>query len=183
MNPALYALCQKAVVGPALWITGQCAFPPPLPDAPVMLDSPGQVLSQEVEVPVTKGYFLSLGVQFPSVEKRLGDRLIGARYDVPCYGQGARQLDDFPAEQRPDLGRPVKLQVTALNVKDGAVAWQADIASICSAGHDLKRKKHQVLALVPLTEGRYRLLVRNVEARPDLAGLDVSLTLHAGTGK
>lgn len=183
MNPTLYALCQKAVVGPALWITGQCAFPPPLPETPITLASPGEVLSQDVELPVTKGYFLSLGVQFPTVEERVDDQLIGARYDIPCYGQSARQLEDVPAERRPDLGRPVKLQVLALNTKDGTVAWQADIASICAAGHDLKRKKHQVLALVHLTAGRYRLLVRNVEARPDLARLDVSLTLHAGTGK
>lgn len=183
MTPTLFALCQKAVIGPALWITGQCAFAPPLPETPVTLATPGQVLSQEVEVPVTTGYFLSLGVQFPTVQDRLDDRLIGARYDVPCHGQGARQLGDFPAEQRPDLGRPVRLQVTVLTAKDGAVAWQADIASLCPAGHDLKRKKHQVLALLPLAEGRYRLLVRNIEARPDLAGLDVSVTLHAGSGK
>ncbi|MEO6281366.1 hypothetical protein [Roseateles sp.] len=183
MNPTLYALCQKAIVGPALWITGQCEFPPPLPETPVTLAAPGQVLSQEFDVPVTKGYFLSLGVQFPSLEDRLSDRLIGAQYDVPCYGQGVKQLEDFPAEKRTDLGRPVRLEVKALNVKDGAAAWQADIASICIAGHDLKRKKLQVLALIPLAEGRYRLQVRNVEARPDLAGLDVSLTLHAGSGK
>jgi len=183
VNPTLFALCQKAVVGPALWITGQCHFPPPLPETPVTLASPGQVLSQEIDVPVTTGYFLSLAVQFPTVEERVNDQRIGGRNNAPCYGPEARRLEDFPAEERTDFGHPVKLQMTALNVKDGTVAWQADIASLCQTGHDLKSKKHQVLALVPLAEGRYRLQVRNVEARPDLAGLGVFLTLHAGTGK
>lgn len=180
MSPTLLALCQKAVIGPALWITGQCAFPPPLPATAIQLDTAGLVLSQEVEVPVSMGYFLSLGVEFASVEDRLNDRLIGSQYDVPCYGPDARQMSDFPVEQRRDLGRPVRLQVSVLDARQGAVAWKADLASICRAGHDLKRKKLQVLALAPLAEGRYRVLVHNVEPRPDLAGLGISFFIHSG---
>lgn len=180
MNPTLYALCQESVLGPALWLIGQCSIPPLIPDTTISLDSPGLVLSREFTVPVSRGYFLSLGVEFPTVEDRLTDRKIGAQFDFPCYGQGAKRLEDFPVEQRLDLGQPIRLQVTALNVKDGSITWKADLASICRAGHDGKKQKLQVLALPRLSEGRYRLTVHNVEARPDLAGLGLSLLMHSG---
>ena len=180
MNPTLYALCHETVFGPALWLIGQCAIPPLIPETSIRLDSPGLVLSREFTVPVTLGYFLSLGVQFPTVEDRLNDRKIGAQFDFPCYGPGAKRLEDFPVERRQDLGQPVRLQVTATNVKDGSIAWKADLASICRAGHDLKKQKLQVLALPRLSVGRYRLTVHNVEARPDLEGLGLSLLFHSG---
>ena len=180
MNPTLYALCQKTVLGPILWISGQCAFPPLLPESPISLQAPGLILTKEFEAPVSKNYFLSFHVQFPSVEQRLNDTLIGSRFDVPCYGDDAKRAFDFPAERQSDLGRPVKLHVKVLRLPKETVAWEADIASLCRAGHDLKAKKLQVLAVAHLAQGKYRIDVKNMEARPDLAAFGTSLTLHSG---
>lgn len=180
MNPTLYALCQKAVLGPVLWISGQCSFPPLLPEFPVSLHAPGLILTKEFEAPVSKKYFLSFHVEFPSVEQRLNDTLIGSRFDVTCYGDEAKKASDFPAERQSDLGRPVKLHAKVLRLPSNTVAWEADIASICRAGHDLNAKKLQVLALLHLTQGKYRIDVMNVEARPDLAAFGTSLTIHSG---
>ncbi|MFM8330425.1 MAG: hypothetical protein ACKN9T_01920 [Candidatus Methylumidiphilus sp.] len=180
MNPTLFALCQKPVLGPLLWITAQCGFPPPLPETPISLASPGHVLSASFDVPVSKGYFLSLTVGFPSIEARLNDTLIGAKYDVPCYGKDAKTVEDFPKERHEDLGKPVRLYVTVKQWPDGTVIYNKAIASICRAGHDLATKKIQVLALAAFAEGQHLIEVQNIEARPDLAGLTTSLTIHSG---
>ena len=180
MNPTLYALCQKAVLGPILWISGQCAFPPLLPETSISLDAPGLVLTKEFEAPVSKNYFLSLHVEFESVQQRLNDTLIGSKYDVPCYGNNAKSAADFPAGRQSDLGKPVKLHVKVLRLPSETIAWESDIASICRAGHNLKAKKLQVLALTHFDQGKYRITVQNTEARPDLAALGISLTIHSG---
>lgn len=183
MNPTLFALCQKQVLGPVLWITSLCVFPPPLPETPISVSAPGQVLSAQFEVPVSKGYFFSLTVQYPSVQARLNDSLIGAKYDVPCYGKDAKTVEDFSKDRREDLGKPIKLHVTVKQLPDGTVVYDKDIASICRAGHDLATKKLQVLALAQLAEGKYSVEVKNLEARPDLAGLTTSFTIHSGGNK
>lgn len=180
MNPTLYVLCQKAVLGPALWISGLCSFPPLLPESPVSLDAPGLILTKEYEAPVSNNYFLSFHVEFPSVEQRLNDTLIGSKFDVPCYGEEGKKVSDFSTERQFDLGRPVKLHVKVLRLPSETVAWEADISSICRAGHDLKAKKLQVLALTHFTQGKYRIYVTNIEARPDLAAFRTSITIHSG---
>lgn len=180
MNPALFALCQKPVLGPLLWITSQCVFPPPLPETPVSLSAPGQVLSAQFDVPVSKGYFLSLAVGFPSIEARLNDNRIGAKYDVPCYGKYAKTVEDFPKARHEDLGKPVRLQVVVKKLPDGTVIFSKAIASICRAGHDLATRKIQVLAHAEFSEGKYLIEVTNIEARPDLADLTTSLKIDSG---
>lgn len=183
MNPTLFALCQKPVLGPVLWISSLCVFPPPLPETPISVSAPGQELSALFDVPVSKGYFFSLTVQFPSIDARLNDTLIGAKYDVPCYGKDAKTAEDFPKDRREVLGTPIRLHVTVKRLPDATVVYNKDIASICRAGHDLGTKKLQVLALTELVEGKYSVEVKSLEARPDLAGLTTSFTIHSSSGK
>lgn len=141
------------------------------------------MLSAQFDVPVSKGYFFSLTVRFPSVDARVNDTLIGAKYDVPCYGKDAKTAEDFPTDRREDLGKPIKLQVTVTRLPDGTVVYDKNIASICRAGHDLATKKLQVLALTEFVEGKYLVVVKNLEARPDLSGLSTSFTIHSGGSK
>jgi hypothetical protein len=174
MNPTLFSLCHKPVIGAALWLSTLCAFPP------LAVATPGTVLSSEFKVPVTKGYFLSARFTFPSTQLRISDTLVGSRFDTPCYGPDAKRLEDFPLTDRSQHGQPLRLRVTIKSQPSGSIAYSQDIASICRAGHDGAAVKTQVLSLVELAEGSYSIEVRNLEPRPDLAALGPRLIIHGG---
>jgi hypothetical protein len=180
MNPILYAMCQKPVIGAALWLSTLCAFPPLVEETPIAVARPGTVLSTGFKVPVTRGYFLSARFTFPSTQERINDTLVGSTFDTPCYGPGAKRFDDFPSPDRSYVGQPLRLRVTIRSQPSGAVAYSQDVASICRGGHDGAAVKTQVLSLIGLTEGSYSIEVQNLESRPDFDALHPRLILHAG---
>jgi hypothetical protein len=180
MNPTLYALCQKPAIGAALWISGLCAFPPLLNSTAVILDKPGTILSTEFEVPVSKNYFMYLNHTFKSNEERLKDTLVGARYDVPCYGKDAKAVEDFPAEKQVDLGRPVQLHITIRKLPEKSVVIDKLFASICPAGHDGNTRKSQIIGLVELQQGAYLVEVKNEVARPDFSEIKSAFMIAGG---
>jgi hypothetical protein len=182
LNPTLYALCQKPVIGVALWLSTLCAFPPLLQETPIAVSTPGSVLSTRFAARVAKAYFLSATFTFPSTQDRINDTVVGSRLDTPCYGPRAKRLDDFPVASRGQLGRPLRLKVTIKKEPSGSIVYSQDIASICRAGHNGAEKKTQVMSLIELAEGDYSMEVTNLEPRPDLAALRPSLVIHTGGG-
>ena len=64
LGPIAYSLCQKPVIGHAMWITGLCAFWPPIPDTEISIQDTGLALNKEFSAPVTKSYLLTLRFVF-----------------------------------------------------------------------------------------------------------------------
>jgi hypothetical protein len=182
VNPTLYALCHKPVIGVALWLSTLCTFPPLLKETPIAVAKAGLVVSSAFQVPVAQGYFLSARFTFPSTQERISDTLVGARFDTPCYGPGARRFEDFQSSDRRQMGHPLRLRIMVKRQPSGKVAYSEDVASICRAGHDGGAVKTQVLSLMTLAQGSYSIEVHNLEPRPDLDALHPSLVLHAGGG-
>jgi len=180
MNPTLYALCHKPVIGAALWLATLCATEPPVKETPIAVATAGTVLATKFSAPADAGYFLSATFRFASIDERVRDTLVGASADVPCYGPGQRRLDDLPESERSRVGKPLRLKVMVRHLPSASVVYSQDLASICRAGHDGAAAKTQVLALIPLRAGEHAIDVQNLEARPDLAALRPSLVLHAG---
>lgn len=177
MNPMLFAWCQEPVIGPLLWIASLCSFPPLLSQISVSLATSGIVLSTQFEAPVRKGYFMSLNYRFASNDDRLKDKLVGASYDVPCYGKDAMKIEDFPESRHAELGKPISLHITIKRVPEGAVVLDRRFASICRADHDGALKKSQILGIIELLPGKYKIEVKNAEARHDLAKLDPTFSI------
>lgn len=178
MNPTLYALCQKPLIGPALWLSTLCAFPPLLKETPIAVSNPGTVLSSQFVAPVATRYFLSASFKFQSTQERMSDTIVGSTFDAPCFGPAAKHLENFPVSARAQLGQPLRLKVTIKSQSTSSVVYSQDIASVCRAGHDGAAKKTQVLSLIELAEGSYSIVVQNLEARPDLDALHPTLSIH-----
>jgi hypothetical protein len=180
MNPTLYALCQKPILGPILGVSSLCAFPPLLDEAPIDVSSPGTVLSSNFRAPVSKGYFLSVTYTFPTTEDRIKDTIVGSTTSTdPCYGKEAKQFDSYAESVRSSLGKPLRLKVT-VRKPNGEVIYSQSLASVCQAGHDLAARKTQVVSLFELPEGELSIDVENIEPRQDLTIMRPTLRVHSG---
>ena len=58
-----------------MWITGLCAFWPPIPDTEISIQDTGLALNKEFSAPVTKSYLLTLN--FFNSESNLATSPIG----------------------------------------------------------------------------------------------------------
>jgi len=183
MNSTLYALCHKPAIGATLWISSLCAFPPLLNSTAVHLDKPGTILLAEFDVPVSKSYFMYLNHTFKSNVERLKDTLVGARYDVPCYGKDAKTVEDFPTEKQGDLGRPVQLHITIRKLPEKSAVIEKVFASICPGGHDGNTRISQIIGLVELQQGAYLIEVENEVARPDFSEIKSDFMIAGGGDK
>ncbi|MBU1689706.1 MAG: hypothetical protein KJ958_15215 [Gammaproteobacteria bacterium] len=186
MSPILYSACSKPILGAVLWLSGYCSIPALLPPVPVDFSKPGQILIAEFEAPeypVPIRYFLYLNHTFPSLEDRLADTLVGAQYDFECYGPKAKKIEDFNESQQKSLGKPIRLHIRISKIADKQIIVNRTYASICRAGHDLKSTKHQIIDLVELPKGRYRIEVENEAARPDFDKIKSAFMIGGHTGK
>lgn len=180
MGPTTYTLCQKPVIGVIMWITTLCSFPPLFKDAPIDLDKAGASISTTFTVPVRKSYPLEINFEFPTVEARLNDNIVGSRYDENC--QGGTQYIDIPVSKRVGLGRPIPFRVVIRKESNKAVIVDRIFESLCVASH-VGNKKSRTIGWLDLTEGSYLGEVISLESQSKLEGVKTTISLIAGYGK
>jgi hypothetical protein len=182
MNPLTYSLCQKPVLGLAMFVTGMCAFPPLFPETPLPLHQAGARVVEQVEAPVGKAYFLDLVFTFSSAAAARDDEVVGSRFDDICL----RNVADIPESRRYGLGRPIPIHVQVRDQKSGTVTIDKVFHSLClnSSGPGTGGfTKHRTAGRLDLPAGRYIVEVRNMESQAGLEGVRTAVSLVAGQGK
>jgi len=180
MGPTTYTLCQKAFLGPAMWIAGLCAFPPLFSGEPIVLNAPGTSVTKIFHAPVEKSYPLAVTFTFPSVEARLKDQIVGDRYSDRC--QGEIRYEEIPEIQRKGLGRPIPFRVVIRKVADRAVVLDHTFVSLCVNSHG-ETEKTRTIGWVPLAIGDYVAEVTNIEGQSGLSDVSAKLSLYGDQGK
>ena len=176
MGPTTYTLCQKAVIGPAMWIAGLCTFPPLINDASLPLSSAGAAVTTPFSVPVDKDYKFILEFEFKSAEARLRDMIVGGSYRTECEKEPAALLG------KPEYGRPIPVRVVVRKAKDRTVVIDQQFTSLCVVGHVANRKSRGI-GWVSLTRGEYTAEITNVDAQEDMTDIKTSISLVSGSGK
>ena len=183
MGPIAYVLCQKPVIGLAMFVSSLCVFPPLALDVPVSLTTVGARTSISISVPVDKSYFAELDFEFPNADAMRADEIVGSRYDKKyCEAEGPSI--DIPAAQLTGLGRPIPLLVSIRRKSNNAVVLERTFVSLClvsTSGHRLK--KSRMLGAIALTRGNYTVEIMNLEAQAGLGDVKTSFSLISGSGK
>jgi len=180
MGPIAYSLCQKPVVGLVMFVTGACAFPPLFSHAPLALQQAGTVLVKQIEVPVSKPYFVGIHFEFPSAQAVGADEVVGDRHDANC------ELDyaDIPAPQKVGLGRPIALHVRIRDQRTGIVATDKVFNSLCLTSMSGRGfEKSRTAGRIDLAAGSYIVEIRNMAGQAGLEAVKTSVSLVAGYGK
>lgn len=164
-----------------MWIAGLCAFPPLFSGEPIDLSLAGTSITKSFQVPVEKGYPLAVIFEFPSIEARLADQVVGDRHTEKC--QGDIRYDEIPEAQRKGIGQPIPFRVVIRKAADRAVVFDRAFVSLCLTSHDLKNSKTRTIGWVPLAVGEYVAEVTNIEAQSSLPGVKTTISLYGGQGK
>lgn len=178
MNPLVYSLCQKPVIGAAMWISSLCAFPPLFQDQALPLATAGATVVTEFTVSIDKRYPLVMHFDFPSVAARLDDTVVGSTYNDDCR----RDYTAVPLARRENLGRPMPIHVVVRHKGSGVVAIDEVFDTLCLTSHAGSRKT-RTAGMLALAPGSYVFEARNVAAQPGLEGVKTSIALVAGQGK
>lgn len=174
MNPLLHALCQKAVIGPILFVSTACAFPPLFSNAPIALDRENSRVTREFVAPVDSAYSFYFTFKFRSGESYRRDAFAGS-FDGRYCGRGATAIPD---DVKPALGRPVRVQVLIREQPGGRVVADRLFDTLCTTSHDPSSfTRNRDIGVVHLDAGRYVAEIRNVDAH---AGLDAEATVALG---
>lgn len=182
-GPTTYALCQKPVIGIAMFVASLCVFPPLILNEPLSLTTAGATAAKEFVATVDKSYLFDLAFEFPSIEAMKRDGVVGTGYSGVC--DDAVKYEDIATVRREDLGRPVPIRVSIKRKSDGRVVVDQTFVSLCTFGssgseHPTKWRK---IGRVELTRGKYLVEVTNLEAQAGLDGVATSFSLVGGHGK
>lgn len=185
MNPTIYALCQKPVLGFVLFVTNACSFPPLIADVPLSLVDSRTSAAKEFEVPVDKFYFFDLKFQFSSVDAVLQDRVIGdgSNYGKHCEGEG--RLEDITPSLKAGAGRPIPIQVIITKAGDEQPIVDHVFLTMCRYASDagMSHAVWRKIGRVHLAPGRYHVVIKNLEAQSGLDRVTTTVSLVAGHGK
>jgi hypothetical protein len=179
MDPTTYALCQKSVIGPAMWIASLCVFPPLFAHVPLSLETEGFSVSQEFSAPVDRKYNLTLTFEFPTTAERLNDEILGSRYEARCEGR----VEDIPQENAFGLGRKIPFRVVVRRKQDSSVVVEKEFVSWCVTSAGSKTKTRSI-GWLELNKGEYIAEVVNIAAQDGLGSIHTTISLvPGGSGK
>ena len=176
MGPIAYSLCQKPVIGLAVWITGLCAFWPPIPDTEISIQDTGLALNKEFSAPVTKSYMLTLRFVFPSTKVRLKDELVGDGH-TSDFCTSSIEYDAIPQRERSGLGLPIPFKVIVRTHPAGTPVVEQTFHSLCTMGHNLRDGKYRDVGRFDLKEGAYRIEVYNLQPQPAFRDIKVQMSV------
>ena len=137
-------------------------------------------MSKAFTAPVDKAYLFDLTFEFPSIEARLNDQIVGTRFDKFCKGDVKYQ--DIPEAQREGLGRPMSFQIVIRRANDRSVLVDQTSNSLClmSSGDNTKSR---IIGWVELPRGNYIAEVTNLESQRDFSNVMTYISMVAGVGK
>jgi Domain of unknown function (DUF5625) len=176
MGPTTYALCQKAFIGPAMWIMGLCSFPPLISDLSFSLDAAGTPVASAFSVPVDRSYEFVLDFEFASTEARLQDRIVGTNYEAACSTEPTSLLG------KSEYGRPIPIRVVIRKSSDKAILVESEFLTLCVKGQ-ISNRKSRSIGWVALPRGEYIAEVTNLAVQEGLAEMKTSISLVPGGGK
>ncbi len=176
MGPTSYALCQKSVIGPAMWIAGLCAFPPLIGSTHLSLNVAGSEVAKAFTVPVDKSYQFVLQFEFATSEARLSDTIVGSSYRAEC--------DEAPAllADKPEFGRPIPIRILVRRAKDRSIVIDREFTSLCLLGFAETQKTRRI-GSVELVRGDYIAELINLTAQVGLADIKTSFALIPAMSK
>ena len=180
MGPTTYSLCQKPVIGIMMWVTSLCAFPPLFSDVPIKLAVTNATATSTFTAPVDKIYPLDITFEFPSVEARINDQIVGDRYIETCIGNV--RYDEMPEVQKKGIGRPIPFKVVVLKAADRSIVINQTFESKCITSHN-GTEKIRTIGWLRLPVGDYVAEVTNLQAQSDLSNVTTTISLDGGSGK
>lgn len=176
MGPTAYALCQKGIIGPAMWIVGLCAFPPLISSTVLPLQTVGTVTSSSFTVPVDKNYQFLLEFEFTSTEARLQDKIVGNNYAAGC------QSNPTALAGQPEYGRLIPIRVVIRRSNDRSVVVDSRYETLCLQSH-INNRKSRSIGWVTLSRGEYTAEITNLAVQDGLLDTKTSFSLVPGSGK
>jgi hypothetical protein len=176
MGPLTYALCHKSLVGPALWITGLCAFPPLFSDVALPLGAEGTTVATAFFAPVDRKYQLVLNFEFATSDERLQDTTVGSSYRAECDKDPSSILD------KPQYGQAIPIRVVIRKAENNAVIIDEQFTTLCIISHRANQKTRSI-GWVSLARGKYTAEITNIAAQKGLGAAKVSVALVPGGSK
>ncbi|TAN47505.1 MAG: hypothetical protein EPN21_17510 [Methylococcaceae bacterium] len=163
-----------------MWMLFLCVFPPLFSGEMIDLNIGDATMKTSFHVPVEKIYPLDITFEFPSVEARLSDQIVGDRYNEDCNGD--IRYEEIPEIRRTGLGRPIPFRIVVRKKADESIVLDRTIVSLCITSHGGKDKV-RTIGYLPLAIGDYVAEVMNLEKQAGLAGVKTTIGLYGGHGK
>lgn len=157
-----------------------CALPPLFSDQPIDPGKPGTSVTRPFQVLGEKSYPLKVAFEFPSIEARLKDQIVGARHGDKC--QGDIRYEEIPEAQRKGLGQPIPYRVVVRKAADRFVVLDRTFFSLCRTSNG-NNSKTRTIGWLPFAEEDDIAEITNLEAQSSLPCMKTTISLVAGQGR
>lgn len=184
MNPTLYSLCQKPILGSAMWLLGLCSFPPLISSTPISFNEEKIVLNSDFEVKVPLKYFIYLKLEYEPDQYSEANEVIG-KYDKNyCLFEKEASEPDFQilADVVKKVGKATRVELIIRSSNTERELIKKVFLSYCSISHG-EKSFTRILANVNLDEGKYHIQIKNLEARSEFDKFNMSIFMTTGAGK
>ena len=143
-----------------------CGAPWPFSDEPVDLSVAGATVTKSFTAPVDISYALAVTFEFPSVEARLNDQIVGDRFSEDCLGNvrfGASRYEEIQEIKRIGLGLPIPFKVVIRKLTDRSVIVDQTFQSLCISSSNGESEKTRDIAWLQLPIGDNLVEVTSVQ--------------------
>jgi hypothetical protein len=141
----------------------------------------GSTAQTEFEAPVTKPYYLELVFGYTEGKSQEARSLVGERQVPTCSVRYASREAISTDSAFPGVATPV--EVTIQSVANHAVVEHFFLSGSCGASWYAKGEIGRTLAVIHLQEGKYSLIVKNLNGHETLKSVTTAISLSPGSSK
>lgn len=175
MGPIAYSLCQKPVLGLAMYLASACAFPPLFDGEALPLQQADARLVKEFKAPVGKSYFLALNFHDAEASGMRTDDIVGSHPYQDC----GHDYAEIPPARRADMGPPIPLHIVVREKSTGKV-WIDQVSNVqCSVSWGAQTVT-RTAARIALPAGLYVMELRNLQSQPWVRRVRTTVSLGPG---
>ena len=181
MNALTYSFCGKPAIGLVMFMTGLCVFPNPVRQLPISLGDAGAVAHVEFDAPVTKPYELELVFGYTEGNFPQARSFVGESGGASCSMRYASR--ETVSTNASFTGIATPFEVTIQSATNSAIVEHFFLSGSCGASWYAKGEIGRTLTAINLKEGKYRLIVKNLNAHEPLKSMAMSISLSPGSTK
>lgn len=180
MNAFAATLCKQPVLGVLMWLSFMCGSNEAIRGAPnIDLSKQGEVLAQEIYIPMDEGYRFSIQFQFDSWAAYNKPGLAGdsSMSNHPACNRQA-EYDALPPATREKLGIELRIQIDINSLEGKPVTSRMFTSRCVTSWGDKSKSRLDTNAPLQLKKGEYKLSVKNLSPIHTPSDVRIKPLLH-----
>lgn len=174
MNNIIFQACKAKFIGPILYLTGFCTFPPLFSNIKIPLDQVGTEIKINISAPATAKYDIYMITEYNSENHQAAVAILDSNKNTrECTRPSSTP---YPTDGRPLNSTPLHIKIKSL--ENESEKQDFFIQGECNSSRWQRNSAGRLLTTISLKAGNHQLSITNTSSNKNLSPFSNSILME-----